>query len=105
MVRPRASEQNIRIALEFADVMMIRTTVTDEYMPLVALKGRQSIHAAFAACLPQLTRNSNEKSPKNRHGVAVMELNKALKAAGLKIFRRKIKIINGRWRSKVRWFN
>ena len=107
MVRPRASEQNVRIALAFADTVMMQTspgTTTDANILPVARKGRQSIHAVFAACVPQLTRDSSEKCPKNRHGVAAMELNKALQAAGLRSVRKRNRAIDGsvQWRSKVR---
>ncbi len=104
MVRPRASEQNVRIALAFTDIVMIQTrpgTKDTENLMLVAWKGRPSIHAAFKECLPQLTRDSSERSPTNRHGVTVMELNKALKAAGLRSIRRKNRLMDGSWRSEV----
>jgi hypothetical protein len=108
MVRPRASEQNIRIALAFADTVMVQTIpgqINDANTVLVARKGRQSIHAAFAACFPDLARDSQEKRPKNRQGVAVMELNKALQAAGLRSVRKRDRIDGGiRWRSKVNHF-
>ena len=109
MVRPRASEQNIRTALAFAETVMVQTSADptnahDGSILLVARKGRRSIHAAFAACLPQLARDSLEKRPNNRHGVAVMELNKAMQAAGLRSVRKRDRRIDGgvRWRSKVR---
>jgi hypothetical protein len=105
MVRPRASEQNIRIALAFADAVTVQTKPgmsKDLSTILVARKGRQSIHAAFAACFPDLARDSKEKRPKNRQGVAVMEMNKALQAAGLKSVRKRDRVEGGvRWRSKV----
>ena len=108
MVRPRASEQNIQIALAFADVVMVQMKpgiVSDANTVLVTRKGRQSIHAAFAACFPNLARDSHEKRPKNRQGVAVMELNKALQAAGLRSVRKRDRIDGGvRWRSKVQPF-
>lgn len=108
MVRPRASENNVRIALAFADIVTMQTKPglsNDNSTVLVARKGRQSIFAAFSACLPDLARDSREKRPKNRHGVALMELNKALQSMGLKSVRKRDRIDGGiRWRSKVRIF-
>ncbi len=105
MVRPRASEENIRIALAFADTVMVQAKpgmIHDGNAVLVARKGQQSIHAAFAACFPDLARDSHEKRPKNRQGVAMVELNKALQAAGLRVVRKRNRIDGGiRWRSKV----
>ncbi len=105
MVRPRASEENIRIALAFADTVMVQAKpgmIHDGNAVLVARKGHQSIHAAFAACFPDLVRDSHEKRPKNRQGVAMVELNKALQAAGLRVVRKRNRIDGGiRWRSKV----
>ncbi len=106
MVRPRASKENIRIALAFADTVIVQTNspglMNDGNAILVARKGRQSIHAAFAACFPDLVRDSHEKRPKNRKGVTVMELNKALQTAGLRAIRKRNRIDGGiRWRSKV----
>jgi hypothetical protein len=79
--------------------------INNENILLVARKGRQSIHAVFAACLPQLARDSIEKSPKNRQGVAAMELNKALQMAGLRSVRKRDRAMDGgvRWRSKVKF--
>ena len=108
MVRPRATEQNIRVALAFADTVMVQAKTghaKDANTVLVARKGRQSIHAAFAACFPDLVRDSREKRPKNRQGVAMMEMNKALQAAGLKSVRKRDRVEGGvRWRSKVNKF-
>ncbi len=105
MVRPRASEANIRIALAFADIVTVQTrpgAPNDPNAVLVARKGRQSIFAAFSTILSGLARDSRAKRPKNRRGVALMELNKALKAAGLKSVRKRDRIDGGvRWRSKA----
>jgi hypothetical protein len=105
MVRPRASDNNVRIALAFADIVTVQTKPglpNGSPTVLVARKGRQSIFAAFAACLPELARDSQEKRPKNRHGVALMEFNKALQSIGLKSVRKRDRIDGGiRWRSKV----
>ena len=106
MVRPRASENNVRVALAFADIVTVSTRPgidTNEGLSVpVARKGGRSIFAAFSVCLPELARDSREKRPKNRHGVAMMEMNKALQAAGLKSVRKRDRIEGGvRWRSKV----
>ncbi len=103
MVRPRASAANIRIALAFADIVTVQTRPGGSDEPgtvMVARKGRQSIFAAFSGVLSGLARDSREKRPKNRHGVALMELNKALQAAGLRSVRKRDRIEGGvRWRT------
>ena len=103
MVRPRASEANIRIALAFAGIVTVQTrpgAPNDPNAVPVARKGRQSIFAAFSEVLSGLARESREKRPKNRHGVALMELNKALQIAGLKSVSSRVE--GGvRWRAKA----
>jgi hypothetical protein len=86
MVRPKASRENIRIAIEFADIVTFHArseTLENERTAMVARKGRYSIFAAFSTCLPELAREAHEKHPRNRSGVALVELNKALVMAGL----------------------
>ena len=103
MVRPRATEKNLTIALAFANMVTVQSKpgVRSNQL-LVARKGRQSIFAVFAACLPDLVRESHEKRPKNRHGVALIEFNKALQSAGFKSVRKRDRIDGHvRWRSKV----
>jgi hypothetical protein len=92
MGRPRASQQNIRTALAFAEIVIVRTKLAkrnNQNKVLVARKGRRSIYAAFAACFPDLARDSHDKKPMNRQGVSMVELNKALQEAGLRSVRRK----------------
>jgi hypothetical protein len=105
MVRPRGSENNVRVAVAFAEIVMIRTAPgvpPDPSTVLIARKGRQSVFAVFAACFPELVRDSRERRPKNRHGVAVLELNKALQSKGLKSLRKRDRSEGGvRWRAKV----
>lgn len=105
MVRPRASDNNLRVALAFADIVTVRIPQIQSHNPstvLVAREGGQSIFMAFQACLPALARDAHEKRPKNRRGVAVLELNKALKATGMKALRTKDRTEGGiKWRSKV----
>ena len=105
MVRPRASEENIGLAVAFADVVIVKTVswpFKSESTVLVARKGRQSVFAALASCFPDLVRDSGDKRPKNRNAVSQMELNKALQSAGLKSMRKRDRAEGGvRWRCMV----
>ncbi len=105
MVRPRASEENIGLALAFAEIVIVKTLPwphKSESTVLVTRKGSQSIFAAFASCLPDLARDSSDMCPKNRNAVSQMELNKALQAAGLKSVRKRDRDDGGvHWRRKV----
>ena len=106
MVRPRASDANLRAALVFSDVVTVAAEPgisSDGAKLTVTRQGRQSIFAAFSACFPNLARDSKEKRPENRLGVAAIELNKALKAQGLRPIRRRDRVGDSvRWRCKVR---
>ncbi len=103
MVRPKASDANLRSALAFSDVVTVEAESGIQSSDFtVARKGRQSIFAAFSLCCPDLVRDSKEKRPQNRHGVAWIELDKALKSRGLKPLRRRDRIGGSvRWGSKV----
>ena len=86
MVRPKASRENITIAVVFADIVTFhsRQETPDEWSnAIVGCKGRFSIFAVFSKCFPELVRDSHEKAPRNRHGVTLVEMNKALVMAGL----------------------
>jgi hypothetical protein len=89
MVRPKASRENIRTSIVFADMVTfnVRQDSSDEPSGLVPHTGKYSIYSAFSLCFPELARDSQDKSPKNRRGVALVELNKALNLAGLQIER------------------
>ena len=95
-----------QIALVFSDIVTAAAGPEIPYdgtVLLVARKGRQSIFTAFSQCLPHLARDSKEKRPRNRHGVSLVELNKALKSEGLKPVRRRDRVDGGvRWCSKVK---
>jgi hypothetical protein len=105
MVRPRASDGNVRIALAFADIVTIQTKpgiCKVKFSIPVARKGRQSVFAAFAACFPNLARDANEKNPKNRRGVSLIEFNKAMQSMGLISVRKRDKVDGHiRWSTKV----
>jgi hypothetical protein len=90
MVRPRASEANLRAALSFADILIARKTMGDAIPKAsrVPLKGPRSIYAAFRECFPELVRNSRDRFPKNRQAVSMIELNKMLFRSGLKSLRK-----------------
>ena len=79
MVRPKASDQNLKVAIAFGKMVAIQmsSTSNENFLP-ISCNGRRSIISAFSSCLPNLYRDSRDKRPKNRHGVAAIELNKAL---------------------------
>ena len=85
MVRPRASPQNLSIAVSFGKMILVQMDSAEahkfENTVHVSCNGNRSIFAAFAACFPDLVRSSRDKQPRNRQGVAAIELNKSLQAA------------------------
>ena len=91
MVRPKASEANLRAAVAFVNILIVREQLDrcNERRACVYLKGSGSLYAAFRALLPELTRGSLDKNPDNRQGVTTIELNKALKRTGLKSARKR----------------
>jgi hypothetical protein len=104
MVRPKASPENLRLALSFADVLIAREKLddADPKASRVARKGPRSLFAAFRACFPDLARNSRDKYPKNRLGVSMIELNKGLKSLGFTTVRKRERTEDGiRWLYKV----
>jgi hypothetical protein len=90
MVRPKASETNLRVGLAFAEIAVIRGTSSTSNA-VVFCRGPASVFAGFCACLPELSRDTEAKSPINRCGVTSVELNKALAATGLKVVRLRIR--------------
>ena len=83
MVRPRASDHNLRIAAAFSQVLMLET---DPCKPIkddesIAQIGCRSLFPVFATCLPHLARIARDKRPKFRNGVSYIELNKYLQAS------------------------
>ena len=103
MVRPRASERNIQVAMAFADIMtekMMSPGGSGDVM--VSRKGSRSLFQAFCVSVPELVRDAHDKRPKNRQAVSQMEMNKALAASGLKSIRKRDRSTGGtRWCSKV----
>jgi hypothetical protein len=90
MVRPRASDRNMKVATAFGGILVISMDRYDfnSSEDLIPLIGRRSIHNLLNACLPSMTRDIRDKSPPNRAGVTVVELNKALHGSGFKFVRR-----------------
>jgi hypothetical protein len=87
MVRPRASDRNLNAATAFGSMMVVRVGPKDLLMSTatpIPCNGPRSIYALFSACLPHISRDAREKQPKNRSGVTMVELNKALHNAGLR---------------------
>ena len=82
MVRPRASQHNLSVALAFGKTVIVQIESFDSQRSdstvHVSCNGSRAIFAAFAACFPDLVRDSRDKQPKNRQGVAAIELNKSL---------------------------
>jgi hypothetical protein len=79
MVRPKGSTDNIRAALAFTEIILVR-----EGQSTVPFKGPGSIFAAVCECLPDLARASGENQYENRRGVSCVELNKSLQMIGLR---------------------
>ena len=105
MVRPRASVDNLRVAIAFAGIItrQANQSIFQGCSKMqVERKGGRSIFAAFAELFPDIVRQSSEKRPKNRRGVALAEFNKALQSIGFTPLRRRERI-NGsvQWGSKV----
>ena len=87
MVRPRASDRNLSIAVAFGSMVVIRAGKKDLSITpynTIPCNGPRSIYALFAACFPHLSREARDKQPKNRSGVSMVELNKALHSIGLR---------------------
>jgi hypothetical protein len=93
MVRPRASKNNLSLALKFSKMIILPTETKkdkgSERVVLVACSGPLACYAAFAACFPDLVRDSDNKRPRNRQGVTCVELNKAMKV----VFHRRCSIL------------
>jgi hypothetical protein len=82
MVRPRASQHNLGVALAFGKTVIVQMGPSEsqrsDSLVHVSCNGNRAIFAAFASCFPDLVRDSRDKQPKNRQGVAAIELNKSL---------------------------
>jgi hypothetical protein len=89
MVRPKGSKENIRAALAFAEISLIRGEQPNQPThSLVPFKGPGSIFAIFCECLPELARIPGENHSENRRGVSSVELNKSLPIIGLRTERK-----------------
>jgi hypothetical protein len=89
MVRPRASDRNLEIALALSKALTVQFNgkESQDRLRWVYCQGDRSLHAAFASLLPNLARDVSEKHPVNRHGVSAIELNKALHWSGMESVR------------------
>ncbi len=82
MVRPRASQQNLNIALAFSKTVLVQMESFEahksEDIVHVSCNGQRGVFAAFSVCFPDLVRDSRDKRPQNRQGVAAIEMNKSM---------------------------
>ena len=103
MVRPRASDRNLKIAVAFGRIVVMRydAGVPCDGVSPVSCSGGRSIFPAFATCFPDLARDARDKRPKNRQAVAAIELNKGLQLDGLRSVRKQERVDGTRSRSKV----
>ena len=88
MVRPRASDRNLAIAVAFGKMVTCELEDgfgTEGSGASVLCNGRFNIHCVFFLCLPTCSRDSLAKRPQSRFGVSSIELNKALKQTGLRL--------------------
>ncbi len=104
MVRPKASNENLAVALAFANIIVVRDS-TDSIHGVMRVhrKGPRSLYAAFRACVPELARNSSEQNPVNRTAVTCIEFNKLLQSSGLESTRKRDRTPDGvlKWVHKV----
>ena len=87
MVRPRASGRNLSIAAEFGSMVVVRINSKELSMAHntpIPCNGPRSLFALFAACFPHLSREPGDEPPKNRSGVSMVEMNKALRSTGFR---------------------
>ena len=85
MVRPRASDRNLSMAVAFGKMIIIKVAPNDFMLNVnapIPCHGPKSLHALFASCCPHLSREAQNKHPSNRCGVTMVEFNKALHSAG-----------------------
>ena len=88
MVRPRASDTNLSIAVAFGQLFVVRAEHKDLKLSQnssIPCHGPRSLYALFAACYPNLSRGAQDKQPKNRFGVTMVEFNKALNSSGFQL--------------------
>ncbi len=89
MVRPKGSKDNIRAALAFAEIILVRGEMQNYPVgSLVPYKGPGSIFAALCDCLPELARVDSKNHSENRRGVSSIELNKSLQSIGIRTERK-----------------
>jgi hypothetical protein len=90
MVRPRASDRNLDLAVNFAKTVTAecKYQCDEEESSWALCEGDRSIYAAFAALLPDVARDASMQRPTNRRGVTIIEFNKILRAIGYVVIRR-----------------
>ena len=111
MVRPKATEENLKIALGFANTVTTSCSDLKREGHYVDCKGPASIFAALSHCFPLLVRCS--KPTDSRHAMSEIELNKHLGNNGYTRLRCRKRIAGTRhewnkeylrWKS-VRWMD
>jgi hypothetical protein len=105
MVRPKASNENLAVALAFAQIVIVRESTRNMHSQVrVHRKGPRSLYALFCACVPELARNSKDPNPINRSAVTCIEFNKILQEVGLHSLRKRDRTPNGvKWTLKVQY--
>ena len=88
MVRPKASEHNLSVAVSFASMLISSDEDHVRMESRIPFIGPRSIYSLFSEALPALSRDVRHKYPMNRKGVTEVELNKALLRSGLSADRR-----------------
>ncbi len=83
MPRPRASHHNLRVALAFSRVVVVREKRWSDLswgwdVVYVPCKGPRAVFPAFKECFPDLTREANDTTTEKNGGVAPIELNKMM---------------------------
>jgi hypothetical protein len=112
MVRPKASEENLKIALGFANTVTTSCSDVKAKGNYVNCRGSFSIFAALSHCFPKLVKCSTVTDPKDRQSISDIELYKYLAHNGYasKRFRSRIPGSHRwdkeylRWTS-IRWIN
>jgi hypothetical protein len=103
MVRPKASHENLAVALAFANIVIARDSTENINGTIrVHRKGPRSLYAVFRACLPALARRSDEPNPIDRSAVTCIEFNKIMHSSGFQSFRKRECTPQGvKWTLKV----
>jgi hypothetical protein len=78
MVRPKASEENLKIALGFAKSITLSCSDVKNSGYVVRCKGSASLFSALSLCLPKLVRGSVVNGAEGRESISEIEFNKYL---------------------------